>query len=275
MSEVNLEMLENALKELKSTELSSLKIEVQSKRELAIKESKFFGHGYIPRGFEIPKSSNDENLSLLAQFNLEDIPKNSFPLEKGILQFWIDLSDDCYGMDFDDGFSGEGHKVIYHENITDDYLSKEEIDEIYAEDEQEFSVCDTMDLPIEFKEDKELMGPDDYRFNDVFIPIWNKLYPDNEIESVFDLPDNICDELFSLCDSYSHKLLGYPGFTQSDPREFCSNPEVELLFQMDSDYAKKYYEILWGDCGICNFFIDKNDLLKKDFSNVLYNWDCS
>jgi uncharacterized protein YwqG len=38
---------------------------------------------------------------------------------------------------------------------------------------------------------------------------------------------------------------------------------------MDSDQ-----DIMWGDVGVGNFFIDYNDLLKKDFSKVLYNWDC-
>ena len=43
-----------------------------------------------------------------------------------------------------------------------------------------------------------------------------------------------------------------------------------LLLQIDSD--GKY--IMWGDVGIGNFFISKKSLLEKDFSNVLYNWDC-
>ena len=42
-----------------------------------------------------------------------------------------------------------------------------------------------------------------------------------------------------------------------------------LLLQIDSDDY-----ILWGDCGIGNFFIPKKSLIEKDFSNVLYNWDC-
>ncbi|MCB5607999.1 DUF1963 domain-containing protein [[Ruminococcus] gnavus] len=31
---------------------------------------------------------------------------------------------------------------------------------------------------------------------------------------------------------------------------------------------------MWGDSGICNFFITKKDLENKNFSKVLYNWDC-
>ncbi|WP_026659599.1 DUF1963 domain-containing protein [Butyrivibrio sp. AC2005] len=52
------------------------------------------------------------------------------------------------------------------------------------------------------------------------------------------------------------KLLGYPFFTQYDPRE---DGEYEtLLFQMDSTFGEAY-EIMWGDAGICNFFINEED----------------
>ncbi|MFR6587725.1 MAG: DUF1963 domain-containing protein [Ruminococcus sp.] len=34
------------------------------------------------------------------------------------------------------------------------------------------------------------------------------------------------------------------------------------------------HEIMWGDSGICNFFIHSEALRNCDFSEVLYNWDC-
>ena len=57
-----------------------------------------------------------------------------------------------------------------------------------------------------------------------------------------------------------------------DYREFDT-----LLFQLDSemrDTGKGGDLVLWGDCGVCNFFIARTDLEKLDFSRVLYNWDC-
>ncbi len=32
--------------------------------------------------------------------------------------------------------------------------------------------------------------------------------------------------------------------------------------------------ILWGDAGVGNFFINREDLKRRDFSKILYNWDC-
>ncbi len=66
-------------------------------------------------------------------------------------------------------------------------------------------------------------------------------------------------------------MSGYPTFTQTDPRFYSKNENIPdvLLFQLDS-----VRDIMWGDCGVANFFITLEDLKKKDFSNVWYNWDC-
>ena len=82
---------------------------------------------------------------------------------------------------------------------------------------------------------------------------------------------------FCVSEDYAHHQLGgFPNFTQSDIRR---EGDV-LLFQMDSemgngeDGKSKSWEILWGDCGIANFFLSRADLKNLDFSNVIYNWDC-
>jgi len=45
-----------------------------------------------------------------------------------------------------------------------------------------------------------------------------------------------------------------------------------LLLQLDSDDS---IDLMWGDSGVGNFFIKDEDLKNLNFSNVLYNWDCS
>ena len=67
-------------------------------------------------------------------------------------------------------------------------------------------------------------------------------------------------------------MLGYSFFTQEDPRYNKKYKDYDtLLLQIDSE--GEY--VLWGDAGIGNFFITKKSLLEKDFTNILYNWDCS
>lgn len=68
---------------------------------------------------------------------------------------------------------------------------------------------------------------------------------------------------------------GYPDFTQEDPRSAADGTadHTILLFQLNS-YTGDDLKIMWGDMGVGNFFITPEALKKKDFSNVLYNYDC-
>ena len=67
--------------------------------------------------------------------------------------------------------------------------------------------------------------------------------------------DEVMDELNDLFTLIPCQIGGYPFFTQYDPRQEDNN-EV-LLFQLDSQD-----HILWGDSGVGNFFISKEDLIK-------------
>lgn len=67
------------------------------------------------------------------------------------------------------------------------------------------------------------------------------------------------------------RLGGYPTFTQDDPR-FHSEPgaigDFALLTVDTTD------GIMWGDSGVGQFLIHEDDLRRRDFSRVVYNWDC-
>lgn len=67
-----------------------------------------------------------------------------------------------------------------------------------------------------------------------------------------------------------HKIGGYAYFTQSDPREHDDKLKNDvLLLQIDTDE-----EIMFGDSGVANFFINKEDLINKNFEKAYFNWDC-
>ncbi|MES1027281.1 YwqG family protein [Bacillus velezensis] len=90
----------------------------------------------------------------------------------------------------------------------------------------------------------------------------------------FDYFEQFDDEVYDeyTANAFSHKIGGYASFTQEDPRSYSHQNHTILLLQIDSDDD---IDSMWGDVGIANFFIRPEDLKKKDFSNVLYNWDCS
>ena len=119
----------------------------------------------------------------------------------------------------------------------------------------------------------------DGRFRDLFLDRWNKRYPEQAVENFYDLPDEIFENVVDIHDGpdCAHQLGGYPYFTQYDPRfEYRSSEATkytELLFQIDSQFDTEW-DLCWGDAGVRNFFISREDLEALDFSDLLYNFDC-
>lgn len=68
-----------------------------------------------------------------------------------------------------------------------------------------------------------------------------------------------------------HHVGGHPVFTQFDFREPGRYDDVDrTLLRLTSDAS-----LLWGDCGEAVFMIRRADLLARDFSSVLFYWDCT
>ncbi len=249
-------------------------------------QSKFGGVPYLPKNVEVPKNKENQQLTLLAQINIEELPKNNiYPMKEGILQFWI-LNDDVLGLDYDPHL-GDGFKIIYYKEI-DKSVTEEEVLEKYKpykdEDsyfpiEGEFSLSFKLtdgyfsDSNDDFREivDREMKKFHDEnkdKYSDI-LKIYDKENQLNywEIWDILEEDKEIGERLFGA----GHKIGGFPNFTQSDIRE-VGDYEI-LLLQIDREGTVKN-EIMWGDCGIANFFIRKKDLKKLNFDRAIYNWDC-
>ena len=100
-----------------------------------------------------------------------------------------------------------------------------------------------------------------------FIRKWNETFLD-DIKEMWDLPRETCQIIDNLLlkDPTGHKIGGYPYFTQVDPRQE-NDPHTFLLLQIDTDEVDNK-EILWGDCGVANFFISPEDLSACQFDNL-------
>ena len=89
------------------------------------------------------------------------------------------------------------------------------------------------------------------------------------------IEENGSEYLYDELDNSGHWILGYPYFTQEDPRGYREDaPYDTLLFQMDSEMRQRADYVLWGDCGVANFFMNEVALKEKKFDKVMYNWDC-
>lgn len=91
---------------------------------------------------------------------------------------------------------------------------------------------------------------------------------------LFRTDNEVWDNYMALSAPSGHKIGGYhDSFQSHDPRPKCESDPYTLLFQMDSD-GNDAIDIMWGDGGVGNFFIQESALKKLDFSNVIYEWDC-
>ena len=249
-------------------------------------QSKFGGVPYLPKDKEVPKNKENEQLTLLAQINIDELPENNiYPMKEGILQFWI-LNDDILGLDYDTNL-GDGYKIIYYKDI-DKSVTEEEILEKYKpykDEDSYFPVEGEFSLSFKLTDGYFSDSNDDFR--EIVDREMKKFYDENkdkyseilkiydkenqlnywEIWDILEEDKEIGEKLFGA----GHKIGGFPDFTQSDIRE-VGDYEI-LLLQIDSVGTEKN-EIMWGDCGIANFFIREKDLKELNFDRAIYNWDC-
>ena len=242
-------------------------------------DSKLGGIPYLPKNKELPVDKEGRQLKLLAQINLQDLQGMEELPSEGLLQFFV-LADECYGLDFDNSASQDTFRVIYYEQI-DKNVKEEDVSKIYNpyyEDEDEWFVFEG-EFKMEFEITEEGMSFEDFRYDDIFVEKYNRKFPDEPIDAFFDI-DKFDSDLYNQVSRENDsgegiKIGGYPYFTQEDLREYNYNGHDTLLLQIDSfDDDDEDIHIMWGDSGVCNFFISAEDLKNRDFSNVLYNWDC-
>jgi uncharacterized protein YwqG len=232
-------------------------------------QNKFGGLPYLPKNKQYPINDKGEYLRLVAQLDFAEIPYlNDFPTS-GILQFFIDSNDDIYGLDFDNPISQKGFRILYYPEIdknTNNLIADFSFLGNLAED---YYFPIRGEFTLEFTSAQAPIYPYDEYFNDYLSELNRK-----NNGSLFDIYGEYYENKFN---GVKHQLGGHPYFTQSDPRFGISkdNEPYQLLLQIDSEYFDDDLDICWGDVGIANFFIQPSALKKLDFSQVLYNWDCT
>lgn len=248
-------------------------------KEAAITNSKLGGVPFLPEGGSYPVDrKTGEKLYLLVQINFAEMPSLLDYPEEGILQIYI-ASDDLYGLDFDDMKSQEQWRIIYHEDISKP-MAREQIVELMPDLTNEDYMLPmerlNKEYAIEFEEADMPISLGDTSFAKVVAETCSDLLP-KDLQGVdwYDYPDEMIEVLEESLGGSGSRLGGYPDFTQEDPRGYGIPENCQLFLQIDSDGDENgEWAIMWGDAGIGNFFIAPEDLKKKDFTRVYYNWDC-
>lgn len=187
-----------------------------------------------------------------------------------------------YGSDIDDFTNNNKFRVIYHPSINTRITTEDILELDIPSSLTSVSEYDPVkgEIGLDFKVEKRASA--DYgNFKEMFIKkaaIYGWLIDKKDNEDLYDcLDSDIRDELLECAYNGESCLLGYPVFSQFDIRidERYAGYDTQL-FQMESYYEDdSEFMAMWDDLGIAHFFINRNKLIEKDFTDILYYWDCT
>lgn len=230
---------------------SSMQLSKQIHRTI---QSKIGGKPYLPPKEKIPLTESGDGMFLLIQINFAEA-RLPFPFPTdGVFQLYIDpivLNNEAIPYNAVPQQLFET-RYYQHPNI---YST-----ELYALQNCSNNSAIQQALGIQFQTRYEPVSFTDYRMQqfiqntDIILFETQTGYPFNEIYEQYFL-------------SAENKVGGYPYFIEEDIR---SNDEAlrmydTMLFQIVSNEDD---QIMIGNCGIIKLFINKQALLRKDFSNV-------
>ena len=261
------------LEKIKQTARPTIEMQLKPAKALPLWQSKIGGVPYLTKDMSYPKNPDGKSLKLLAQINFAELPANHIYPQHGILQIYIDAEDDLTGLNFDDQTDQTGFRILFHENAIEDVTQLKKYDENYHISEYEYFPVNGA-YTISFKNAEQYISSMDFKFPSLMFNV-NEIYEYEEHFEGGDIYEDFLEVYDEIISAHGHRLGGYPYFTQTDPRYDERFKDYILLFQLDSDSGDHdEIQIMWGDVGVGNFFIHPRDLKNKDFSKVLYNWDC-
>ena len=251
-----------------ATAKNCIRIKLQVTQQTTLWQSKIRGNPYQPKDEPYPVDIDGNPLVLLAQINFADTPSLPPYPSKGIIQFFISANDELYGMNLENGFEGlarqDNFRVRYFADIISDKSQLITDFDFLNRDLNVDFLPAGQECSMSFELATEMISLSDYQFDQIF--------GNNCFEELGNKADQIEEICWDTLQSEGHKIGGYAYFTQEDPRYWTSPSENWLLLlQIDTDDEA---DIMWGDAGVGGFFIQEEDLRKKDFSHVIYNWDC-
>ena len=264
---------------------SSIRLKTTGKSCKEIGKTKLGGCPDLTKKISWATSKHDNNyISFLGQINLEEVQsfdEQELLPQKGMLYFFFNLD------------SGDDGKVIFSEEVAE--LERAIPPEEFKEQKKSF-----FQRLLTGNSKKRILKESEVEiFKEYNIPSWDSLRIERiQKNTKTDIkPINAFEEgLFE--DSYeegeiettsNHHLLGNYKGIQNEYHELnfidfkigdlekMTLAEIEkalkwkLLFQFDSD---DNLEISWGDWGRIYFFIQEEDLKKKNFDNVKISADC-
>ena len=210
---------------------------------------------------ETPLDSCGNKMKLLCGIDCSEVHGlANFP-ENGWLLFYI-ADNELYGADFDNPTSQKDFRVIYHPETALEEGDTPVLTEAFPV-QKRYNIAFTPDIcPMNYC---------DYRFKNTL----NKYLAKYDLPEFDELDEDTQEDITRKFVTVGHSLYGTPTFAQYDPRESEEYQKYDtLLLQIFTHHTQNETKIQIGDEGAIQFFIPSENLKKKDFSDILYWWDC-
>lgn len=222
------------------------------------------GPVWLAAGEPWPADRKGKPMVFLAQVDFAAMPRLPDYPKNGVLQFFI-AHDQMYGADFQRPERSD-FRVIWRPAFTrGGRLERNRFHEVKI---------NGIDSPLEGKQ--ALVGVALRPQRTERVPTYNDWKFARDFAELYHR--NGWSRLNALLDAHFgeepeiHHVGGHPEFVQDDWRMF--RPEYRkadrVLLNLWSDKT-----LMWGDAGQGQFLISREDLKKRDFSKVFYQWDCS
>lgn len=251
-------------KAFQKTQQNALAITATYHENPPLLHSRFGGTPYWPAGAEAPVDSTGTPLALLAQLNFAEMPAHDCLPAQGILQLFLPKSADDYGAALGE-VGAMGQLVSRFWEAPSEAQAAPWPSEA-ADSEDLFPVFGAHVLQFH-------MRPDYAGIETIECA---QALNANPFEVLEDIALNEKEEtlfyeaIVGYAAADGHKLLGYPYFIQSEPRE---DDTYRLLLQIDTDLAGDN-DIMWGDNGVGQVYIRETDLQARCFDRLWFYWDC-
>ena len=223
--------------------------------------SRLGGPVWLAQGESWPATSKGEPMVFVAQVDFASMPRLPDYPESGALQFFV-TPDMTYGADFTRPERGE-FKVIWRESFSGEgALHIHETAQLNGYDAlSPFFDGDNGGSALRAHVEMHLPNLDIWYLRRD-LPEITKGKGRGTMNAAFDAHYGEGRE--------HHHVGGHPQFTQDDWRgdEQYQHVDRVLLNLWSKD------GLMWGDAGQAQFMISREDLLKRDFSKVYYQWDC-
>lgn len=243
----------------------------QSSQSPTVGQSRLGGFPDLPIGFEYPQLKGKPAV-LLAQINFAEVPPlEEFP-EAGLLQLYLadqPLQEFDYRFDLRQQTDAA---ALFFPAPLDDFIPQ-------SYNRPQFS---NPFIPphhtLQFERQLAPAAPSDIEFADLTIALENfEFFGENYETALGELAASDDENLIAalnLLRGGGHKLGGYPGFLQGDPRQDIF-PTTDL--NLDEPFALLLRLISTREINVAGFhlyfLIKRSDLLRRDFSKVVFYFD--